>query len=141
MLEQTLAIIKPDAVRANNSGKIIDIIEANGFNIKNMAKIQFSQELAEKFYVVHKARPFFKDLVDFMISGPTIIMVLEKDNAVNAWRDLMGATDPAQAEKGTIREMFGISLEEGNATHGSDAVETAQAEISLLSHFLTCLAN
>ncbi len=134
--EQTLAIIKPDAVLAKNAGKIIDIIENNNFNINKMAKVNFSKELAEKFYAVHKDRPFFKDLVDFMISGPTVVMVLEKENAIQAWRDLMGATDPKQAAPDTIRGKFGISLEDGNATHGSDATETANYEIGLVLPFL-----
>lgn len=127
-MEKTFAIIKPDAVRAKNSGKIIDRIESEGFDILGMKKIQMSQKQAETFYSVHKERPFFGELVKFMISGPVIVMALQKDNAIKAWRDLMGTTDPIEAEKNSLRKLYGSNKGE-NATHGSDAPETAMEEI------------
>lgn len=131
MMEKTFAMIKPDAVEAKNSGKIIDIIEnQGGFNIIRMEKVQLSKEKAREFYAVHKERPFFGELVEFVTSGPVIIMALERDNAVKAWRDLMGATDPMKAEEGTIRKKFGKNIG-NNATHGSDAPETAKQELAL----------
>ncbi len=130
MLEKTFAMIKPDAVKAKNSGKIIDIIEKNGFTIVRMEKTQLTKDKAENFYAVHKERPFFGELVSFVTSGPVIIMALEKDNAIKAWRDLMGATDPMKAEAGTIRKQFGTNIG-NNASHGSDAPETAKFELSL----------
>ncbi len=129
MIERTFAIIKPDAVSAKNSGKIINRIEAEDFNILALQKIFLTKEQAENFYDVHKGKAFFDELIDFMTSGPVIIMVLEKDNAIKSWRDLMGATDPAQAEPNSIRKLFGTSKGK-NATHGSDAPETAQREIA-----------
>jgi len=129
-MERTFALIKPDAVAAKNSGKIIDIIEKNGFTIVGMKKMQLSKEMAEKFYAVHKERPFFGELVTFVTSGPVIALALEKEGAVKAWRDLMGATDPLKADQGTIRKQFGTSIG-SNATHGSDAPETAQVELAL----------
>lgn len=128
MIEKTFAIIKPDAVAAKNAGKIIDIIESNGFEILRMQKAIWKKSDAERFYAVHKERPFFGELVEFMTSGPVVIMALQKDNAISAWRDLMGATNPAQAAEGTIRKLFGASIG-NNATHGSDAAETAILEI------------
>jgi nucleoside-diphosphate kinase len=130
-MERTFAIIKPDAVCGGHTGAIIDRIEKEGFSIVEMRKMSISRELAEKFYAVHAERPFFGELVDFMASGPVVVLMLEKENAIAAWRDLMGATDPAKAEEGTIRKLFGISLAEGNATHGSDAPETAAFELGL----------
>lgn len=127
-MEKTFAIIKPDAVSAKNSGKIVDLIESKGFNILKMEKRTWSNADAEQFYAVHKDRPFFGELVEFMTSGPLVIMVLEKDNAISAWRDLMGATNPAEAEEGTIRKLYGANIG-NNATHGSDAAETAKLEI------------
>lgn len=127
-MEHTLAIIKPDAVRAHNSGKIIDRIEQEGFEIVGMKKINLSLAQAQSFYAVHKERPFFGELVEFMTSGPVVVMALAKDNAVKAWRDLMGATNPAQAADNTIRKLYGASVGE-NATHGSDAPETAAEEV------------
>src|SRR5580704_8211110 len=103
MIERTFAMIKPDAVAAKNSGKIIDMIEQNGFTILAMKKTKLDTKKAEEFYAVHKERPFFGELVSFVTSGPVIIMALERDNAVKAWRDLMGATDSRKADKGTIR--------------------------------------
>ena len=127
-MERTFAIIKPGAVRDGNAGNIIARIEAEGFTISGMKKIQMSKAQAELFYAVHKARPFYGELVDSMISGPVVVMVLAKDNAIKAWRDLMGATNPAQAADNTIRKLFGTSIGE-NATHGSDAPETAAQEV------------
>jgi len=127
-MERTFAIIKPDAVKAKNAGAIIDMIEKNGFEIVRMEKIQLSKDKAEGFYAVHKDKPFFDELVEFMTSGPVIVMALEKENAIKAWRDLMGNTDSKLAAPGTIRNLFGT--DKGvNAAHGSDAPETAQQEI------------
>ena len=128
MVERTLGIIKPDAVKAKNSGKIIDRIEKEGFNVVAIKKLNLTKDQAENFYAVHKGKPFLDELVEFMISGPVVVMALEKDNAIKAWRDLMGATDPALAEENTLRKLYGTN--KGiNATHGSDAQETAKAEI------------
>jgi nucleoside-diphosphate kinase len=128
-MEKTLAIIKPDAIQAMRAGDIISLIELNKFTIKNMIKIHMSLAQAEAFYAVHKERPFFGELVDYMISGPVIVMALEKENAVQEWRDLMGATNPAKAAPGTIRRMFGTSIG-SNAAHGSDSPENAKIEVS-----------
>ncbi len=125
----TLAIIKPDAVRAGNTGKIIDRIIAGGFRIRAMKMIHLTRAQAEGFYEVHRGKPFFAGLTEFMSSAPCIVMVLEKEAAVQAWRDLMGATDPAKADAGTIRKQFGASVGE-NATHGSDSDENAAIEIA-----------
>lgn len=129
MMETTFAIIKPDAVKAHFTGKIIDRIEQEGFEIVGMRKMNISREQAEHFYAVHKERPFFGELVSFMISGPVIVMALRKENAIMAWRDLMGATDPVKAPVGTMRRTFGANVGE-NATHGSDAPETAAQEVA-----------
>ena len=129
-MERTFAIIKPDAVRAKNSGKIIDLIEANGFEIIRMEKIQMSKDTAKNFYGVHKDRPFFGELVDFITSGPVIVLALEKEGAIKAWRDLMGSTNPEQAAEGTVRKLYGTNIG-NNATHGSDAPETAKIELAL----------
>jgi nucleoside-diphosphate kinase len=128
-IEKTFAIIKPDAVKAQNSGKIIDLIEHNGFDIVRLQKITLDKNQAQQFYAVHKDRPFFNDLITFMTSDPIIIMVLQKDNAVKAWRDLMGATDPSKADEGTIRKLFGTDITH-NASHGSDSQENARSEIT-----------
>ena len=125
----TLAIIKPDAVSAGNTGKIIDRIIAGGFRIRAMKMIHQSLQQAEGFYAVHRERPFFGGLTEFMSSGPCVVMALEREGAVKAWRDLMGATDPAKADEGTIRKEFGGSVGE-NATHGSDSDENAAIEIA-----------
>ncbi len=130
MIERTLAIIKPDAFTAKVSGAIIQLIELNKFSIVRMEKRQLSRQQAELFYDIHKDKPFFKELVDYVISGPSVLLVLEQENAIKNWRDLMGATNPANAAPGTMRKMFGKSLS-SNATHGSDAPETAQREIKL----------
>lgn len=129
-MERTFAIIKPDAVSQGNTGLIIDSIERNGFTIVGMYKGTMTTEQAQTFYAVHKERPFFGELVAYMTSGPSVVMVLEKENAVADWRTLMGATNPAQAAVGTLRKMFGTSIG-SNATHGSDALETAKQEIAL----------
>jgi nucleoside-diphosphate kinase len=127
-MEKTFAIIKPDAVAAGNSGKIIDRIEQEGFKIIAMKKIKLTKEQAEGFYAVHKEKPFFNDLTDFMSSGPCIVMALEKENAIKDWRNLMGATNPVDAEEGTLRKLYGKNID-NNATHGSDAPETAVIEL------------
>ena len=133
-IEHTFAIIKPDAVAAGHTGKIIDLIESNGFTIKNLKKVTLTRAQAEGFYHVHAARPFFGELCDFMTSGPCVVMILEKDGAVLAWRDLMGATDPKKAAAGTVRALFGTSIG-SNASHGSDALETAAFETQ---YFFSC---
>lgn len=127
-MERTLAIVKPDAVRRGLTGDILKRIEASGLTVVAMRKIQLSRADAEKFYEVHKARPFFSGLCDYMTSGPVVLAVLQGDKAISRWRQLMGATDPKKADAGTIRKDFGIDVEQ-NATHGSDAPETAAQEI------------
>ena len=129
MTERTLSIIKPDAVAKNVVGQILSRFEGAGLKIVAARMMQLSQADAEAFYAVHKARPFFKDLVSFMISGPVMIQVLEGEGAVLKNRDLMGATDPKKADKGTIRADFADSID-ANAVHGSDAAETAANEIA-----------
>ena len=128
-MERTFAIIKPDAVERNLIGKILERIESNGFKIAGMKKTQLSQKEAKGFYYVHKERPFFESLTEFMCSGPVVLLVLEKENAVTAWRDLMGATNPEDAKEGTIRKDFALSIEK-NSTHGSDSTENAAYELS-----------
>jgi nucleoside-diphosphate kinase len=128
MTERTLAIIKPDAVERRVAGKIIQRIEAEGFQIRAMTRVHLSRAQAEGFYAVHRERPFFGSLTSFMSSGAAIVMVLEAANAIAKWRTLMGATDPAKADAGTLRKEFAESIER-NATHGSDAPETAAYEI------------
>ena len=125
----TFAIIKPDAVRAGNIGNIIQRITDNGFKLRALKLIQMTRPVAEGFYVVHRERPFFGELVEFMTSGPSVVLALEKENAQVAWRELMGPTDATKAPKGTIRGDFGTSVQE-NATHGSDSPENAKAELS-----------
>jgi nucleoside-diphosphate kinase len=127
-VERTFAIIKPNAFADGNSGKILSRIYEEGFKVVGIKKLYLSKVEAEGFYHVHKARPFFGELTDFMSSGPCIVMVLEAQNAIQKWRDLMGATNPADAAEGTLRRQFGASVGE-NATHGSDAPETAAFEI------------
>jgi len=127
-MERTFAIIKPDAVERGLAGKIITKIEEGGFAIVGMKKIHLSRTQAEGFYYVHKERPFFNDLCSFMSRSPVIVMCLQKENAINEWRTLMGATNPANAEPGTIRKEFAKNIEE-NSAHGSDAPETAAFEI------------
>ena len=128
-VERTLSIIKPDAVAKNVIGKIYSRFESNGLKIVASKMKQLSRADAEGFYAVHRERPFFKDLVDFMISGPVMIQVLEGESAIAKNRELMGATDPKKAEKGTIRADFAESID-ANAVHGSDAPETAKVEVS-----------
>jgi len=125
----TFAIIKPDAVRAGHTGNIIQRITDAGFKLRAMKMLHLTLKEAEGFYAVHRERPFFAGLTEFMSSNPCVVMVLEKENAVKAWRDLMGATDPAKADEGTIRKEFGGSVGE-NATHGSDSDENAAIEIA-----------
>jgi nucleoside-diphosphate kinase len=125
----TFGIIKPDAVRARQVGQIIQRITDTGFNLRALKLIHMTKPEAEGFYAIHRARPFFGELTEFMSSGPCVVMALEKDGAVRAWRDLMGATNPAQAEEGTLRKEFGASMGE-NAVHGSDSEENARIEIS-----------
>ena len=125
----TFAIIKPDAVQAGNTGKIIDRIISGGFRMRALKLIHQTRRQAEGFYEVHRGKPFYEGLTEFMSSGPCVVMVLEKDGAVKAWRDLMGATDPSKADEGTIRKEFGSSVGE-NATHGSDSDENAAIEIA-----------
>ena len=128
-IERTLSIIKPDAVAKNVIGKIVSRFEAAGLKIVAAKLVHLSRNEAEQFYAVHKERPFFKDLVDFMISGPVMIQVLEGEGAILKNRDLMGATDPKKAAAGTIRADFADSID-ANAVHGSDAPETAAAEVA-----------
>lgn len=127
--ERTLSIIKPDATRRNLTGQINARFEGAGLRIVAQKRLQLSQQQAEKFYEVHKARPFFADLVKFMVSGPVVVQVLEGDNAVTRNRDIMGATNPANAAAGTIRKDFAESIE-ANSVHGSDSAENAAREIS-----------
>ena len=127
-MEQTLSIIKPDAVKKNVIGKIVDRFESNGLRIAAMKKVQLSECDAQEFYAIHKIRPFFKDLVAFMVSGPVVVMVLEGLNAVAKNRELMGATNPKEAAAGTIRADFAESID-ANAVHGSDSLENAEKEI------------
>jgi nucleoside-diphosphate kinase len=129
MTNLTFGIVKPDAVRAGKTGAIIQRILDDGFKIRGLKLIHMTQQQAEGFYAVHRERPFFSGLVEFMSSGPSVVMALEKENAVKGWRDLMGATDPAKADAGTLRKDFGGSVGE-NAVHGSDSDENATIEIA-----------
>jgi nucleoside-diphosphate kinase len=126
--EQTLSIIKPDATRRNLTGQIVDRFEQAGLRVVAQKRIRLSTEMAEAFYNVHKARPFFRGLVEFMTSGPVVVQVLEGESAIAKNREVMGATDPAKAAAGTIRKDFAESIE-ANSVHGSDAPETAREEI------------
>jgi len=128
-IERTLSIVKPDATRRNLTGKINARFEDRGLKIVAQRRLQLSQQQAEQFYAVHKSRPFFKDLIAFMISGPVVVQVLEGENAVALNREIMGATDPKKAVPGTIRKDFAESIE-ANSVHGSDSLENAQAEIA-----------
>jgi nucleoside-diphosphate kinase len=128
-LERTLSIIKPDATGRNITGKIIDRIESAGLRVIAQKRLRLSRERAEGFYAVHRERPFFGDLVRFMISGPVVVQVLEGEDAVAKYREVMGATDPQKAAPGTIRKDFAQSIE-ANSVHGSDAPETAREEIA-----------
>jgi len=128
-LERTLCIIKPDAVEKKKAGAILALLEERGFNLVAIKKLHLSRSVAEGFYAVHKARPFFAELVSFMIRNPVVIAVLERDNAVAEYRNVMGATDPAKADAGTIRKLYGGNVGE-NAVHGSDSIDNAKNEIA-----------
>ena len=127
-MQRTFAIIKPDAVRTQVTGRILSRIESEGFAVRAIRMIHMSKAEAEGFYHVHRERPFFGGLTDFMSSGPCVVLCLEAEDAIKKWRDLMGATDPAKATEGTLRKEFGASID-NNATHGSDAPETAAFEL------------
>ncbi len=129
MSNRTFTIVKPDSVRKGNFGKIVSRIEAEGFRVIGLKKVALSQRQAEGFYAVHKERPFYKDLVSYMTSGPVYVAALERENAVPELRKLMGATDPKKADAGTIRAEFGESIEQ-NAIHGSDSDDNAKSEIA-----------
>jgi nucleoside-diphosphate kinase len=126
--EKTFAIVKPDAVEKNHIGGILSIIEKSGLRIRAMRMMHMTRPIAEGFYAVHRERKFFPELVEFMTRGPCVVMVLEGEGAIAKWRELMGATDPAKAAAGTVRKLYGANVGE-NATHGSDAPETAKFEI------------
>ncbi len=128
MSEFTFGIIKPDAVQKGFTGEILSMIEKNGFRIVGLKRVRLNKEKAEGFYFVHRERPFFNSLTDFMSEGPIVVMVLEKENAIQDWRKLMGATNPAEAGGGTIRKAFAENIER-NAVHGSDSPESAAIEI------------
>ncbi len=127
-IEQTLSIIKPDAVERNIEGEIKEMFKSKGFQIIKEKKIQIEKSEAEKFYKVHETKPFFNDLCDYLSSGPIIVMILQKENAVKGNRELMGATNPKDAEDGTIRKKYGISIDK-NSVHGSDSIDNAKIEI------------
>src|SRR5579872_4207022 len=127
-IEQTFAIIKPDAVAAGHTGHILSMIEKAGFRVRGMKMTRLSRQQAEGFYEIHRERPFFTGLVTFMTEGPVVVMVLERDNAIKHWREVMGATNPEKAAEGTIRKKFAKNIER-NSVHGSDAPETAAVEI------------
>ena len=128
-IERTFSILKPDATARNLTGAINAVIEKSGLRIIAQKRVMITRAQAEAFYAVHRQRPFFGELVDFMISGPVVVQVLEGENAITAYRDLMGATDPAKAAEGTIRKAFAKSISD-NSVHGSDSPETAQKEIA-----------
>ena len=138
--EMTLAIVKPDAVERNLIGEVIRRIEQSGLQVAAARFLQLSKSDAEGFYAVHRERPFFGSLVKYMCSGPVMVLALEGDGAIKRWRDLMGATDPAKADPGTIRKDLGQSVE-ANATHGSDAPETARNEIAYFFRSLEVIAR
>ncbi|MCX7835175.1 MAG: nucleoside-diphosphate kinase [bacterium] len=126
-MERTLCIIKPDAVKENHIGDIIHIIEREGFLIGAMEMLQLTKQQAENFYAIHKERPFFQSLVQYMTSGPVVVLALFRENAVTHWRNVIGSTNPMEADYGTIRRMFGKSIE-ANAVHGSDSIENGEKE-------------
>jgi nucleoside-diphosphate kinase len=128
-MQKTFAMIKPDAVERNLIGKILSRIEEEGFSILGLKLVEMSKKQAQGFYAVHSERPFFDDLTTYMSSGKTVVMALEREDAILHWRNVMGSTNPDEADEGTIRKEFGESIER-NSTHGSDAVETASEEIS-----------
>ena len=127
-LERTFAIIKPDAVAKGHTGEILSMIQQNGFRIAGMKMRRITKNEAEAFYAVHNSRPFFNGLINFMIEGPVVVMALERDDAIAKWRELMGATNPANAAEGTIRKRFAENIER-NSVHGSDGAETAAEEV------------
>ena len=127
-IEQTLSIIKPDAVERNLEGEIKEMFKSNGFQILKEKKIQIEKAEAEKFYKVHETKPFYNDLCEYLSSGPIVVMVLQKENAVKKNRELMGATNPKDAEEGTIRKKYGISIDK-NSVHGSDSIDNAKIAI------------
>ena len=127
-IEQTLSIIKPDAVERNLEGEIKEMFKSNGFQILKEKKIQIEKAEAEKFYKVHETKPFYNDLCEYLSSGPIVVMILQKENAVKGNRELMGATNPKDAEEGTIRKKYGVSIDK-NSVHGSDSVDNAKIEI------------
>jgi nucleoside-diphosphate kinase len=129
MIEQTLSIIKPDAVERNLENKIKDFFEKNNLTISKSKKVKISKEEASEFYKVHQTKPFYGDLCNYLSSGPIVVMILEGENAISKNRQLMGATDPLKAEEGTLRKMYGISIDK-NSVHGSDSVENAKIEIN-----------
>jgi len=135
-IEQTFAIIKPDAVASGHTGSILSMIEHQGFRIRGMKMLRLSKQQAEGFYEVHKERGFFSGLCSFMTEGPVVVLALEREGAIAAWRELMGATNPEKASEGTIRKKFAKNIER-NAVHGSDAPETAAVEIP----FFFCMAE
>jgi nucleoside-diphosphate kinase len=140
-MEKTFAIVKPDAVAAGHLGAILDRILKEGFRIAGLRMLRLSTAQAEGFYEVHRERPFFPDLTRFMTSGPVVVLALERQDAIATWRRMMGATDPAKADEGTLRREFGTNVER-NATHGSDAPETAAVEIAYFFNMLEiCSAN
>ena len=128
-IQETLSIIKPDAVNSKNSGKIIDLIEEKGFTIIAQKKIILTKNQAKAFYGIHNQRPFFDELVEFMTSGPILVQIIEGKNAVSYYREIMGSTNPEEAEEGTIRKLYGSNIQ-CNAVHGSDSLENANTEIS-----------
>ena len=128
-IEKTLSIIKPDAVERNLENEIKNILRENGFKIEKEKKIQLVKSEAEEFYKVHETKPFYNDLCTYLSSGPIVVMILEKEGAVTANRELMGATDPKKAEEGTLRKKFGVSIDK-NSVHGSDSVENAKIEVN-----------
>jgi len=137
-MEKTFAIIKPDAVSKGYTGEIISRIEKNGFKISAMKKVKMDKKTAESFYAIHKEKPFFEALTTFMSSGPAVVMILEKDNAIADWRKLMGATKPEDAEANTLRKDFGKNID-NNAVHGSDARQTADIETRFFFADIECV--
>ena len=133
MLERTLSIIKPDAIKRNITGKINTIIEDNNLKIIAQKRIKLDMETAKKFYAVHKDKPFFNDLINYMISAPVVVQVLESENAVSKYRDVMGSTNPSDASEGTIRKAVALSIQE-NSVHGSDSLDNAKIEIDFFFH-------
>ncbi len=131
MIQRTLGIIKPDAVAAGHAGEILTTIHAEGFRVVAMRMVKLDRRQAEGFYGVHRGKPFFDGLVSFMTEGPIIVLALEREDAIRKWREVMGATNPANAAEGTVRKRFGTSIER-NAVHGSDAPETAQFELGFM---------